>query len=89
MRAVPEKAQSGQSALHCGGPCPEPAFDADRIAGERQPGGSDAGRLVRPGLVDDQSIGGVRLVNEIVERFALQRLKFRIVDRLPGAHDLT
>lgn len=48
-------------------------MDTDRVAGQGEPGGSDACRPARCGLVDHQAIDRIRFVQEVVEGFALQR----------------
>src|SRR5579862_1377091 len=81
LRAVPEEPQSGQTALHRGAARPKSALDTDGIGGQSQPGGCDACRPARLGFVDNEPVGGVRLMYEIAKGIALQRFQFRVTDR--------
>ncbi len=86
---VPEKTQGRQCALHCGGARPKSALNTNWICSERQPGRSDARGPIRFGLVDNQPVGGVGFMYEIIKRMPLKRLKFRFIDRPSGAHSFS
>ena len=87
MRAVPEEAQRCQSAFRGRAPAHESAYDAHRIAGQRKAGGGDACGPVCFRLVEDQAVGRVRFMDEVVECLPLQRLK--VVLYRGVAHDVT
>ena len=78
LRAVPEKTQRRQRSLDRGGARHESALDRHRVGCQREAGGGDAGRPICFGLVDHQPVGGIRLVEKVAERFALQLFQLGI-----------
>ena len=67
VRTVPEKTQRRERTLHRGGARHESALDAHRIRRQREAGGGNAGRPIWRGLVDHQSVGGIRLMHKVAE----------------------
>ncbi len=72
VRAVPEESQRRQRAQGRCAARHEAAFDGDGVAGKGQAGGGNAGRPVRRVLVEHQAVGGIRFMQEVAERLALQ-----------------
>src|SRR5208337_284078 len=75
LNAGLEKAQGRESSRDCVRTSHETAVYADGIGREGEPNSCDARWRSGLGLVRDKSVERVRLVNEIVEGFALQRIQ--------------
>ena len=84
-----KKAERGQVSRDRGIARHESAFDADGITGQSQAGGGDTGRPIGGGLVYDQTIGRIYLLEEVIEGLALQQLQLRRTRPLPGADDIS
>src|SRR5690242_2521384 len=74
--AMPEKTQGGKGAFHRCRPCHESAFNANRVSCQRKTGCGNACGPIGCSLIDDQSIGGVCLMQEIAERLPLRLFQF-------------
>src|SRR5690349_14248885 len=78
LGAVPEKTQGGESAFHSRGARHESAFDAYRVGCQRKPGCRNACRPIGGIFIDDQTVTGICLTQEITERLPLYFFQFRI-----------
>src|SRR5277367_6275629 len=74
LNAVLKKPQGREGSLDGEHATDETALHADRIGGESEAHRRDARRGSRLILVRDQSVARVCLMNEIIERLALQRV---------------
>jgi hypothetical protein len=81
LRTVPKESQRRERQPPPQIAVDEAAFDADRISGQRQPDGGDAGRRAVARMVRHQAVGGIVLIEEILERLALQIVQSLFVER--------
>ena len=89
VRAVPEESQRRQRALDRRGARNEAALDADRVHGQREADGGDAGRPAGRALVDHQAVDRIGFLHKIGERFALEHVQLDVGRRRFAAHCTT
>ena len=78
VRAVPEETQRRKRTLHRGRTRHEAALDPHRVRCQGEAGGSNAGRPIGRCLVDDQSVGGICLMQKVAERLALKNFQLGV-----------
>ena len=88
LRAVPEEAERRERSVYRCSARHESAGDSHRVGRQREAGGGNAGGPIRRSLVDDQPVGGIRLMKKVAEGFPLKLLQLVIDAELLAAHGL-
>ena len=89
LRALIEERQRREHTAQRVASIEKAAFDGDRIGRERKSGRGDARRPIRGIFVAHESIGWVRLIDEVTKRFLLDKSKIDFghhVSRGAGAY---
>jgi len=84
VRAVAEEAQPPQGDRRCEFPGEHSSLDQDRKGGQRQTDRRDAGRRGLLGLVADETVLGVGLVEVVLKRAELEPIQVLLGQHVDG-----